>query len=295
MTILTNKQLSEIRQIIERHHAVFLVNCLGGKDLVAKEMFQKLVKEGLVEEDQKNMVEEAFLLGVVIEEMERAGKPAKGLSYEQLKSQIEARADALTDNEKEAIEFAKRATYSHLKGLGNTVEENTNKVIIEGDSGLRQKLEETTKRKLVEGLESRKTIKQIGSDLGEASKDYARDWVRISATETNNAFQEGMLQNIIQRAEEDKRPLHEVFVFKRPASGACAECKAAYLEKDGKTPRVFKLTELMGNGSNVGRKHNDRRPVVQSFHPYCACRLSELEPGFGFGADGLVEYVGIHE
>ena len=70
---------------------------------------------------------------------------------------------------------------------------------------------------------------------------------------------------------------------------------AGHLEKDGKTPRVFKLTELMGNGSNVGRKHNDRRPVVQSFHPYCACRLSELEPGFGFGADGLVEYVGIHE
>ena len=164
--------------------------------------------------------------------------------------------------------------------------------MIEGDQQLRRKLEQTVQRKLIEGIESRKTISQIGTMMGQATEQYARDWYRISATETNNAFSEGQVQQIIERNEG--KPHDEIMVYKRPSPGACDECVKAYLKPDG-TPRVFSLSEITENGTNVGKKRSGRKPVVTSHHPWCRCQLYELPPGSGFDKEGNEIYVGIDE
>ena len=78
------------------------------------------------------------------------------------------------------------------------------------------------------------------------------------------------------------------WVFKRPRHDSCEACKEAYLQKDGKTPRLFRLSALAANGTNVGRRRPERQPVIESLHPFCRCELNFLPPGFEFDATGTM-------
>jgi hypothetical protein len=78
------------------------------------------------------------------------------------------------------------------------------------------------------------------------------------------------------------------YVYKRPMPTACAQCKYLYLMPDGVTPRLFKLSEMISNGTNVGRKPHPTKggkvvpggrvdgqetlkAVAGLVHPWCAC------------------------
>ena len=45
------------------------------------------------------------------------------------------------------------------------------------------------------------------------------------------------------------------------------------MEDDGVTPKVFKLSELIGNGTNYGKKQADWVATLGIIHPYCQCTL----------------------
>jgi hypothetical protein len=76
----------------------------------------------------------------------------------------------------------------------------------------------------------------------------------------------------------------------------CAYCKLLYLKPDGITPRIFRLSQLQANGTNVGRAarrptrigkmKTEWRAVVGAIHPSCACELYRLPDGMAFGAGG---------
>jgi hypothetical protein len=143
------------------------------------------------------------------------------------------------------------------------------------------------KQELVAGVEQRRTVAEVASALRESTREYARNWSRVAVTELNNAFQEGKLATI-QKSNKGRDPL----VFKRVKKNACKECKAAYLTKSG-LPRVFRLSELLAHGSNIGRARRERAATVKSHHPWCQCELQELPPGFGFDSAGKMRYVGL--
>lgn len=56
-------------------------------------------------------------------------------------------------------------------------------------------------------------------------------------------------------------------------SGNCRHCIRLYLTGGtGSEPKLFTIKELMGNGTNIGRKVNDWRPtIITSTHPFCRC------------------------
>jgi len=57
-------------------------------------------------------------------------------------------------------------------------------------------------------------------------------------------------------------------------SGNCKHCVSAYLTAGiGSEPKVFYISELRENATNVGRKTADWKPVIGPVHPYCRCTL----------------------
>jgi hypothetical protein len=63
-------------------------------------------------------------------------------------------------------------------------------------------------------------------------------------------------------------------------TGNCRHCIKAYLTNGiGSQPKIFKLSTLEANGTNVGKKVNDWLPVVGGMHPYCRCNLHKLLSG----------------
>lgn len=66
----------------------------------------------------------------------------------------------------------------------------------------------------------------------------------------------------------------------------CAECERLHLMPDGKTPRVWKLSEL-GSGYH---KKGDSNPKLGGLHPNERCVLTFLAPGYGF-KNGVVSFI----
>lgn len=127
------------------------------------------------------------------------------------------------------------------------------------------------------------TWQQFASELHRTMEDKARDWDRVAYFEITDAQKQGMAHALMADGNVDKP------VYKVPLSTACAQCKHVYLQPDGRTPRVFKLSALVLNGTNIGRKphpiragkvavggRSDGADTIKAvsglMHPWCACQ-----------------------
>lgn len=154
-------------------------------------------------------------------------------------------------------------------------------------------LDEEAKREAGEEIPERyvENWQQFKSELYHALNEKDRDLDRVAFYEITDAQKQGMAANLLQDGNVDK------YVYKRPLPTACAQCKHLYLMPDGVTPRIFKLSELINNGTNIGRKPHPTqagkvkpggRPdgaealkaVAGLVHPWCACQGPYTATGY---------------
>jgi len=83
------------------------------------------------------------------------------------------------------------------------------------------------------------------------------------------------------RAAQIKDALGEnAKAYKHVFDEACSTCVRLYLTNGvGSQPKVFLINELMSNGSNIGRKKDDMKPVLGATHPWCRCELEGMPLG----------------
>ncbi|KAA0888742.1 hypothetical protein [Oryzomonas rubra] len=146
-------------------------------------------------------------------------------------------------------------------------------------------LDEEAKREAGEQIPQKyvETWQQFKSELHQAMEDKSRDWDRVAFYEITDAQRQGQAHALLQDGDVDK------LVYKMPLPTACPQCKYLYLLPDGKTPRLFRLSDMINNGTNIGRKphpvkggqvqpggRNDGVPalkaVVGLVHPWCQCQ-----------------------
>lgn len=273
--LLTEQQLYQIRQIVMDHHMAFVVNTIG-PNAVAPEVLQGLKDKGLVNV-KVSSIEDSYLYGQILAMMD--DPKFATMTYEQFKQYIQKNPVPLSPIEQQAVQFAQHQAANYCKGLGNRVDVATGQILIEADAALRQKMRDTIRTKTAENIEKRQSLKKLKSELGWATRDWARDWERIANTEKQNAMQRGVADHYAKRYGGDVR------VAKRPMPDACKHCKRLHIGPDGH-PRIFKLSELEANGTNVGRKASDWLPVVGTVHPHCQCQMIRIPEGWGFNDDG---------
>ena len=62
--------------------------------------------------------------------------------------------------------------------------------------------------------------------------------------------------------------------------GACRHCIRLYLTQGmGSQPKIYTLKQFLENGSNIGRKVDDWKAVLESTHPWCRCNLQYVPEG----------------
>lgn len=134
------------------------------------------------------------------------------------------------------------------------------------------------------------TSTQMERALREATKDTEQDFDMVIRSELMNRSQEAFAQEILEGKSIYSSKGEDTRVFKNPNPDACKHCKRLYLERDG-TPKVFKLADLMANGSNVGKKVADWKPVVGITHPHCQCVLQVLPENCTLDNQGRIKVV----
>lgn len=132
--------------------------------------------------------------------------------------------------------------------------------------------------------------KYVGSALHGRVDNWRHRWSTIVKTELARASNWGAVDAILHNNKE-KDP-KDILVFKAGPNDdrTCPHCRKFWFKEDGRTPKVYKLSELMANGSNIGRKAKDWLATVDPTHPHCRHLMVELRPGYGFDDKGNLEY-----
>lgn len=273
--LLTEAQVHEIKQIIADHHSAFIANTIS-PEAIAADVLEDLKKKGLVSL-KATTIKDAYLYGQVLAAMQN--KDAAKMSYTDFKKWLQKNPIPLSAVEQQAVRMAQLQAAQYVKGLGNRVDIATGQILVEADAKLRHKLQTEIQDRTAENIERRESVKQLKSDLGWATDDWARDWDRIAVTEKHNAMQAGMADHLTKRYGPD------VLVAKRPMPDACPHCLRLHLGPDGQ-PRIFRLSDLVAFGNNAGRKTKDWKPSVGAVHPHCQCQMVRVPAGWGFNKEG---------
>lgn len=291
----TPEQMAAIYEILKRHHAHVVVEALGVEcvppDVLADLKARGMVPAGASVGYGMQVIERAHEYGRRAARMPppipdaarrpRAGDgdpPRRPPAIPPPPPPPRGRGDLpdLTRSERLAVDYAKQRAGQYLTGLNDRVARDVHGLTVEQGEAMRAAYREG----IAEAIAQRKAWGAVKSELGHGIGEWCRDLDRVVATEIHGAYQHGKAGEL--------RELHgDPMVFKRPAPDACPACVALHLTSGpGSNPRLFKLSELEANGTNVGRRRASWKAVIDTVHPWCACELVHMPSGFAFDEDG---------
>lgn len=187
----------------------------------------------------------------------------------------------MTGTGRESWLQARHRAGEFIRGLGNVVGQATaaaveewdgESIVRDVDRTKRLRLRETVRREVADAIEHGTSERKLASNLHHASEDWARDFERIARTELQGAYSEGV---VLDSAREDGP---DGLIARIPEPGACDDCERVFMI--GAYPRVFRTTDLVANGTNVGRKRGDWQATVWPIHPNCRCSTISVPEGY---------------
>lgn len=285
MKILSDEQLKKIASILEDHIGLILY-ITNGQHKPNKIILKKL---GLPE-NITDIIKNSFVLGKLIQMMK--SKEIRKMTYEELKEK--AKEIELTKVEENSLNFARQNAGRYVTALGRRIADNIDLSISQAshDANLEVAQRQAINQSVQEAIIKQETRSKLTSELGHNTGDWTRDWRRVAHTEIWNAKLQGEVLSIVQgNSIYSNTKGGDTLVFRRPSPDACNHCKRLYLERDEKTPKIFKLSELINNGTNVGKKVGDWAPITGTTHPNCSCPIAVLPDGFGFDENGELQFV----
>lgn len=127
----------------------------------------------------------------------------------------------------------------------------------------------------------------LGGELADVWKTVTNDVSRMVHTEAQNVKNVGILEGIINSNLTSGIEDPVVYFVIVRDEHVCSECMRLHMQPDGKTPKVWYLSEI---GHGYHKKGQDN-PKLGGLHPHCRCSLVTLMPGFGFNKQGFVSYI----
>lgn len=277
--VFNNSQIRDLVSIMKRWQYIFIAEQLGLDFLSPAEI--AILKAAGIDinnfKNKKGVIEHAFLWGLLAEAI--GDDRAKKMNYNQFQKFLASgNFIPLTEEEEFALAQVKNRAYTDITGLGNRIVAGMSNKVIQANLQQQINVRKIIKEKAVKAVELRYGARQLASELGEATQDWERDWLRIAYYLTHEAFNSGRAQSIFKNYGEDAEVYFDVY------EGSCVTCNEVYLEDPENPltskPIVFKLKDILKNGSNIGRKKDELKATVSPVHPYCRCTINHKKPGF---------------
>lgn len=263
--IFTSKQVENLLSIIDFSTSVFVTTQMG-RDVLST--YDKYILNKFGFDIDKIATKfppflQSFLFGRLTGWL--SDNQASQIAYNDFEKHLKSgQYFPLTKKEQTLYNISINRSYDHIKNLAYKRKDELKRMISEED----------IRDEISEAIEKRKSISNIVSEWGTKTGDWQRDYGRIAETEMNTIFQLGRATQIEERYGKDQK------VYKQVFEGSCRHCIRLYLTGGiGSQPRIFTLQELQENGTNIGLKVSDWKPVISSVHPYCRCQLQFLPKG----------------
>ena len=259
------EKLDKIEKIIDKYNEIFKKAIIGGKvdPLIAKKL--KIPKE------LKPIVDLAAKYGMI---------EAKNRNIKDLEKEI-AKLDNINLAKLDLSNYQMKEDIEYLSSKCKTYLTRTSLEQLKREYGV------------LETVFDGKNIpkNKMANELRRITKDRKQDWDMVIRTELNNRKQEATAYEILNNNSILSDEGGDTLVYKQPNPDACIHCKRLYLKEDGITPKVFKLSEMVAYGSNVGLKVTEWKPTLGVVHPHCQCQLKVLPKGMEFDENGNLKKV----
>lgn len=283
--ILNPSQVNDIVAILQRHQLTFIAEQLGLNYLSPND--RAILSAAGIDltkfTNSQGIVQHAYLFGLLSEAL--ADERAKQMDYKQFQKFIKSgQFVPLTEEELFVLEQVKTQSYNDITGLGSRIIQGTRNIIVRANLKEQNRIRNIIKNKAVEAVKYRKSAAQLASDLGHATEDWERDWLRIAYYVLQNAYNYGRARSIYKDHGADAEVYFDVL------RGACKHCRELYLidpDDENSEPIVFKLKDILANGNNIGRKAANYLPTVSPIHPYCRCTIKFKDPNMEWDASTL--------
>lgn len=265
--LFNNEQIQDILELIDFRFADLVWKIFGPSHLTPQDK-EKLRKFGV---NPSSLVKKIppywanWMFGLLSGKL--SDYQAKQISYKDLLDYLARRQyETPSKREIEEYEMACNRTYGYLKGLGDKMKKDISSYISDSELRMRMEQERTIKEGVKRGIVERDTTKLIAAKISNQLNDWSRDWNRIVETEYQGVFNMGRVQSYMR---EGDGPNTLIYFDVYPA--ACRHCIRLYLTAGiGSEPKLFTAEELIGNGTNIGRRVADWKPtIITAVHPFC--------------------------
>lgn len=265
--IFNNEQIQEILSLVDFRFADLVWKIFGPSHLTSQDK-ENLKKHGI---DPGSLVKKIppywanWMFGLLSGKL--SDYQTKQISYKDLLDYLARRQyETPSKREIEEYEMACNRTYGYLKGLGDKMKKDIPSYISDSELRMRMEQERTIKEGVKRGIVERDTTKLIAAKISNQLNDWSRDWNRIVETEYQGVFNMGRVQSYMREGDGSNTLIYfDVY----PA--ACRHCIRLYLTAGiGSEPKLFTAEELIGNGTNIGRRVADWKPtIITAVHPFC--------------------------
>lgn len=275
--MLSQDELNSILNIIDKQFLLFVGSTIGPSALTDAES-ATLRKNGIdpesLYEPGKDIASLNYQLGMLSGILSQS--QMEGFTYDSLSKYIQSgNYIPLNATEKEIVRSIQNQSLADIRSYKGRIFQDINNVVNNQFNSDRANQEAFLREKITEGVQARKSRKQIARDIAKLTGDWVRDFKKSVAYISHTAFNEGRAA-IIQNKAGGGEPR----VYFQVQRDACPQCIKAYLNGGpGSEPIVFTLSELQANGTNIGRKQADWQPVLGAMHPHCRCLLTEFIEG----------------
>ena len=283
MAVLTPAQINRIKQIINEHFSTFIIENLGA-DMVGEIDLQMLKDKGLLDQiiPKEDYFTKTYLAG-----KQRGNLPTipNKIALDELK------AAGLSNQDLKSLEHIRSSAGHYIKNLENTISNQVVTTVLDNNKERSYDVVgEIVKPAFERAVEEGRAVNKIIQELRDNTGDLVRDWQRVVVTELNNAYNHGSIDEIVDRNKAIEKDDILVYCQGPLDERTCQYCQKHY--HDGGSFKIYRMSELLAGGTNVGRKAANWQAVVPPMHPNCRHRVVELLPGWTLDESGKQIYVG---
>lgn len=285
--IISKTALEKIKAIIEKNYRALAVTVLGTSVLKPEEL-ERLRKLGFPV-DNKDSLLSLIYYNNVLNDLNTTTGP---LTIPEMKEQQKGKPHG--EAHEVAEEHMNENFFQMIEKLKTSVQTGIEGVIRDYNFSFRNNaLQNLDRPEEMEKLVKQSTVGGLKAKLRDLSGDADRDWQRVAVTETANAMGMGSVDRVVMHNKD--KDLEEVYVYRIPVNDAalCKWCRKFYLDAD-QTPAVYRMSTLMNNGTNYGKKTVDWKAVAGATHPNDReSGVMELRAGWKVVAEGRLEFIGL--
>lgn len=275
--MFSQKQISELLKVLEKQNLLFISSKLG-TDYLTEDEINRLQHFGINPyhqyQEANDIAKMSFHFGLISDAIGQI--ESKKITVSDLKDYFESgKHIPLTQIEKNTINSVKKQYLGDIKANNGKIFQDLNNIISKHEKNNRKAYEQVIRDEVEKGILMKKTSGEIARELARKTGDWSRNFKRIVDFISHSAFNEGRAAWVEDKYGEDALVAKNVYL------GACKYCIRLYLTAGvGSEPKIFKLSQLKANGTNIGRKTDEWKPTIPPSHPHCRCTLYSVDTKF---------------